>query len=102
MAKIGLQNFLFGILTEAQDGTPTYGVAHKPAKAISCNVSISNNDATLYADGNPNSAFVFGTARKFEVEIFLLHFLSCTSCSIGRNIHFNDVFISKALTAITL
>ena len=50
MAKIGLKNFLFGILTEAPDGTATYGVATKPAKAISCSVSISNNDAKLYAD----------------------------------------------------
>ena len=50
MAKIGLRNFLFGILTEESDGTATYGVAIKPAKAISCNVSITNNDAKLYAD----------------------------------------------------
>lgn len=50
MAKIGLKNFLFGILTEQTDGTATYGAATKPAKAISCNVSISNNEATLYAD----------------------------------------------------
>lgn len=50
MAKIGLRNFLFGILTEAEDGTPSYGVAQKPAKAISCKVDISNNDAKLYAD----------------------------------------------------
>ena len=50
MAKIGLKNFLFGILTEAPDGAPSYGVAQKPAKAISCNVDISTNDAKLYAD----------------------------------------------------
>ena len=50
MAKIGLKNFLFGILTEETDGTATYGVAQKPAKAISCKVDISNNDAKLYAD----------------------------------------------------
>lgn len=50
MAKIGLKNFLFGILTEASDGTPSYGVAQKPAKAISCTVDISNNDVKLYAD----------------------------------------------------
>ena len=50
MAKIGLKNFLFGILTEQNDGTATYGVAQKPAKAISCKVDISNNDAKLYAD----------------------------------------------------
>lgn len=50
MAKIGLKNFLFGILTEESDGSATYGVAHKPARAISCNVEITNNDASLYAD----------------------------------------------------
>lgn len=50
MAKIGLNNFRYAILTEAQDGTPSYGGALTPAKAISCNVEISNNDATLYAD----------------------------------------------------
>ena len=50
MAKIGLRNFLFGILTEAPDGTATYGAGQKPAKAISCSVSISTNDAKLYAD----------------------------------------------------
>lgn len=50
MARIGLRNFLFGLLTEQEDGTATYGTATKPAKAISCNVSISNNESTLYAD----------------------------------------------------
>lgn len=50
MAKIGLRNFLFGILTEESDGTATYGVATKPAKAISCSVDITNNEAVLYAD----------------------------------------------------
>lgn len=49
MAKIGLQNFLFGVLNES-GGVATYGAAVKPGKAISANVSISNNSATLYAD----------------------------------------------------
>lgn len=50
MAKIGLNNFRYGILTEAQDGTPSYDGAKKPAKAVSCNVDITNNSAKLYAD----------------------------------------------------
>ena len=50
MAKIGLNSFLFGILTEDTDGAATYGEATKPGKAISCNVEISNNDVKLYAD----------------------------------------------------
>lgn len=50
MAKIGLKNFRYSPLTEAADGTPSYDGAKKPAKAISCSVDITNNDATLYAD----------------------------------------------------
>ena len=50
MAKIGLNNFRYSMLTEAEDGTPSYNGAKKPAKAISCSVSITNNEATLYAD----------------------------------------------------
>ena len=50
MAKIGLNNFRYGILTEAPDGTPSYGGAKKPAKAVSCSVDITNNEAGLYAD----------------------------------------------------
>lgn len=64
MAKIGLRNFLFGILTEESDGTATYGTAIKPAKAISCSVSISTNDAKLYADdglAESDTSFQSGT-----------------------------------------
>jgi phi13 family phage major tail protein len=50
MAKIGLNNFRYSKLTEAQDGTPTYDGAKKPAKAISCTVDVTNNEAKLYAD----------------------------------------------------
>lgn len=50
MAKIGLNNFRYSILTEAPDGTPSYNGATKPARAISCSVSITNNEAKLYAD----------------------------------------------------
>lgn len=64
MARIGLNNFRYGILTEAVDGTATYGAATKPAKAVSCNVSISNNDASLYADdalAESDTSFQSGT-----------------------------------------
>ena len=50
MAKIGLNNFRYSVLTEATDGTPSYAGAIKPAKAVSCNVSVENNDAKLFAD----------------------------------------------------
>lgn len=64
MAKIGLNNFRFGILTEAADGTPTYGAAQTPGKAISCSVEVTNNDASLYADDalqESDTSFAGGT-----------------------------------------
>lgn len=64
MAKIGLRNFLFGELTEASDGTATYGAATKPGKAISCNVEVTNNDVKLYADdglAESDTGFASGT-----------------------------------------
>lgn len=70
MAKIGLQNFLYGILTEANDGTATYGAGIKPGKAVSCNVSISSNDAKLYADdglAESDTSFQSGTVS-IEVD----------------------------------
>lgn len=63
MAKIGVQNFLYGVLTESGD-TVTYGVGKKPGKAVSCNVSISSNDAKLYADdglAESDTSFQSGT-----------------------------------------
>lgn len=50
MALIGLNNLWYSKLTEAVDGTPTYDGAKSFGKAISANVSITNNSATLYAD----------------------------------------------------
>ena len=50
MAQIGLTNLWYGILTEAEDGTPTYGGAKSFGKAVSAKVDVSANDATLYAD----------------------------------------------------
>ena len=50
MANVGLTEFRYSILTEAEDGTPTYAGVKKPGKAISCNLEVTNNSATLYAD----------------------------------------------------
>lgn len=50
MAKIGLNNLYYAILTEALDGTPSYGGAKSFGKAVNCNVNITNNSAKLYAD----------------------------------------------------
>lgn len=64
MAKIGLTNFRYSVLTEAADGTPSYNGAKTPAKAVSCSVSVENNDASLYADdglAESDTSFAGGT-----------------------------------------
>lgn len=50
MAKIGLNNLWYSKLTEAANGDPTFDGAKSFGKAINCNVAITNNSATLYAD----------------------------------------------------
>lgn len=64
MARIGLNNFRYSKLTETDDGTAKYAGAKKPAKAISCKVSISTSSATLYADdvlAESDTSFQSGT-----------------------------------------
>lgn len=64
MAKIGLNNFRYGFLTEASNGATTYGGAKTPGKAISCNVEVENSDASLYANdvlAESDNAFAGGT-----------------------------------------
>lgn len=65
MAKIGLNNFRYSVLaSETAQGVPTYSGAKKPAKAISCTVDISNNEAVLYADdavAESDTSFQSGT-----------------------------------------
>lgn len=60
MAKIGLNNFKYSILTELEDGTPAYSGAKSLGKAIDCKVSVENNSAELYAeDGLAESDYTF-------------------------------------------
>ena len=64
MARIGLNNLWYSKLTEAQDGTPSYAGALSFGKAVSANVSITNNSASLYADdvlAESDTSFQSGT-----------------------------------------
>jgi phi13 family phage major tail protein len=64
MAKIGLSNLIWANLTEADNGTPSYDGAKSLGKAVSANVSITNNSATLYADdvlAESDTSFQTGT-----------------------------------------
>ena len=64
MANIGLSNIWFANLTEAADGTATYDGAKNLGKAVSCSVSITNNEAKLYGDdalAESDTSFASGT-----------------------------------------
>ena len=51
MAKIGLRDFKYAIMTdETAAGVPTYGTVKSPGKAIDCSVETSSNSAELQAD----------------------------------------------------
>lgn len=63
MAKIGLNNFKYSLLTEAQDGTPSYAGVKSLGKAIDCKVSVEKYEAELYADdGLAESDYTFKKA----------------------------------------
>ncbi len=50
MATIGLDQLFYSKITEATDGSETYAAPAQLAKAISAELSIELNEATLYAD----------------------------------------------------
>lgn len=50
MATIGLDKLYYAKITESSDGTESYGVPTSLAKAISAELSVELNEATLYAD----------------------------------------------------
>jgi len=99
MAKIGLNSFRYSVLTEATDGTPSYDGANTPAKAVSCSVSISNNDVKLYADdalAESDTSFQSGSVTigiddedQATMATLLGHTVDTTSQAMIRNV--NDI-----------
>lgn len=65
MAQIGLSDLYYAPITEAAStGVETYGTPVKLAKAISANIQVNTDDATLYADDGADviiKEFVDGT-----------------------------------------
>lgn len=50
MATIGLDKLYYATITEGTDGSETYGTPVQLAKAMSAEISVDINEATLYAD----------------------------------------------------
>ena len=64
MANIGLTNIWFSKLTEGAGGVANYEGATNLGKAVSCSVSITNNEAKLYGDdtlAESDTSFSSGT-----------------------------------------
>ncbi len=53
MATIGLDKLFYSKITEATNGTETYGTPIPLAKAINADLSVELAEATLYADDGP-------------------------------------------------
>lgn len=53
MATIGLDKLYYAKITEAVDGTETYGTPISLAKAMKADLSVELAEATLYADDGP-------------------------------------------------
>ena len=53
MATIGLDKLYYAKITEAADGTETYGTPIPLAKAMKADLSVELAEATLYADDGP-------------------------------------------------
>ena len=50
MATIGLDKLYYAPITEDENGNETYGTPVQLAKAISADLTVELNEATLYAD----------------------------------------------------
>lgn len=61
MATIGLDKLYYAPITEGENGEETYGTPTKLAEAISVDMSIDVNEATLYADDG-----ISESAREFS------------------------------------
>ncbi len=53
MATIGLDKLFYAPITEDENGVETYGTPVALAKALSAELSVELNEATLYADDGP-------------------------------------------------
>lgn len=72
MAKIGLNNFRYGIATIGSDGSITYGPGYKPGKAVTFTFEPTKSDAKLYADDSlaESDTSVTGGTCKIGIDRF--------------------------------
>jgi phi13 family phage major tail protein len=93
MATIGLDKLYYAKITEDENGNETYGTPSQLAKAISADLSVELNEATLYADDGQAEIvreFKSGTITLSVDEIGL----DIVADLVGAEIDSNGVLIS--------
>ena len=94
MATIGLDKLYYAPITEDSDGNETYGTPVQLAKAISADLSIELNEATLFADDGQAEAvkeFKSGTLSLGVDEIGN----DVAAALVGARVDANGVLISS-------
>lgn len=94
MATIGLDKLYYASITEDSNGNETYGTPVQLAKAISADLSIELNEATLYADDGQAEAvkeFKSGTLSIGVDEIGN----EAAAALVGARVDANGVLISS-------
>jgi len=93
MAQIGLKNLYYAPITEDDEGIETYGAPVKLAKAISADLSVNSDDASLYADDGADVSIREFQSGTITLEINDLG-ISVAASLLDARIDANGVLIS--------
>ena len=95
MAQIGLKNLFYAPITEDAYGNETYGLPVRLAKAISAEITVNSDDATLYADDGADVVirdFINGTITLGVNDLGN----SVAAVLLGASIDANGALVSTA------
>ena len=95
MATIGLDRLFYAPIIEANDGSETYGTPVSLAKAISAELSVEVNEATLYADDGVAEAVKEFKSGKLTLGIDDIG-TSAANALTGAQIDSNHVLVSAS------
>lgn len=93
MATIGLDKLYYAKITEATDGTETYGTPISLAKAMKADLSVELAEATLYADDSPAEVVKEFKSGKLSLGIDDIGTVAAEDLT-GANIDDNHVVVS--------
>ncbi|NLD81173.1 MAG: phage tail protein [Smithella sp.] len=95
MATIGLDQLFYATITEDASGNETYGTPVSLAKALSADLSVELNEATLYADDSAAEVVKEFKSGKLTLGIDDIGITAAESL-VGANIDDNYVLVSAS------